>query len=276
MSAPAAPAAQLPTFEALRSAHQPARLTDAFLRLLWTLQGPLSTSIMVMAEKQNPDTPREAYFRQTLAGTTWHPVADEALTQPPVSSITVGVYHLDMWADDWEEHHRHAEPGGAGCVFGPVDGQEQEQESGGGGRDEGDDDDDEQILLRCCGEDRPKDHVPLVVTAPPSSGRQHVTVHDYVSAVHPWLMAQRDEILAAKDVWEEGLLPADTKLAVNYHGVDHLMITELEDWLQSMRVGLLIPQFYDGPRHVPEHLNFNPNFLSGFSMPARVLFQRED
>jgi hypothetical protein len=54
--------AQLPTYEALHSAHQPARLTDAAQRLLWTLQGPLSTSIMVMAERQNPDSARDAYF----------------------------------------------------------------------------------------------------------------------------------------------------------------------------------------------------------------------
>ena len=133
-----------------------------------------------------------------------------------------------------------------------------EEEADSGGDEDGDV---EPALLRCCGEDRPKRHVPLVITAPLSSGRQHVTVHDYVSALHLWLMAQRDAILAAKDVWEDRPLPVDTKLAVNYHGPGHLMIDELDDWLMRMRGPRHIPQFYSVP---PPHLRldpplFNPN-----------------
>lgn len=95
-----AAAAELPTYETLRSAQQGVCLTDAALRLLWTLPGALSTSVMVMAERQNLDSAREAYFQQTLGGTSWHALASEALTQPHVSSITVAVDVLQIWADE--------------------------------------------------------------------------------------------------------------------------------------------------------------------------------
>lgn len=254
-----APAATLPTYEALRSAQQGVRLTDAALRLLWTLQGPLSTSVMVMAERQNPDSPREAYFQQTLGGTSWHAIASEALTEPQVSSITVTVDVLQIWADEWEESHRHAEPGDEGCIFGQVtQGQEVEGE-----RDEdadADDGEDGLVLLRCCGTNRPSMHTPLVVRPPSSSGRQHITVHDYVSAVHPWLMAQWDDILSARNVWGDRPPSADTKLAVNYHGPGHLMIDELEHWLSLMRGVRHIPQVYSAP---PPHLRPDPPLVWG-------------
>jgi hypothetical protein len=46
--------------------------------------GPLSSSLFVMAADLNPDAPREAYFRQTVAGTTWHPISQAAVTERPV------------------------------------------------------------------------------------------------------------------------------------------------------------------------------------------------
>jgi hypothetical protein len=54
-------------------------------------------------------------------------------------------------------------------------------------------------ILRCCGEDRPKEFVPLTVRA---STQPYVTVKDHVDAVHPWLMQRRDDVLKAKNVWE--------------------------------------------------------------------------
>lgn len=75
-------------------------------------------------------------------------------------------------------------------------------------------------------------------------------------------MAQRDDILVAKNVWEYRSFSADTKLAVNYHGPNHLMIDELEDWLRLMRGIRHIPQFYNAPpphlRPDPPLFNFNP------------------
>jgi hypothetical protein len=84
-----------PSYNALRKAHQPVRISLAAQRLYWTFQGPLSTAVTVMDEDQNPDAPREAYFSQTLAGTSWHSVAQEAFTEPKVSSITVTIDALE-------------------------------------------------------------------------------------------------------------------------------------------------------------------------------------
>ncbi|RYP59998.1 hypothetical protein DL769_008315 [Monosporascus sp. CRB-8-3] len=224
----------LPTLEALRTAHQPVFLTSALKRLYWTLQGPISTEIFVMEEEQNPDSPREAYFRQTLAGTSWHPISQEALTEPKVSSITVKVDDLKTWEDDWlEYHHRHAEPGIEGCVFEEIEAEEEPE------------------LLMCCEEVRPKEHIPLVINA---SEKPYLTVHDYVTALHPWLMGLRNDILQAKNMWNY-TVPPETKLAVNYQGLDYLMIEEEEFWISFIRGYLQIPRFVPCP---PSHLLPNP------------------
>ncbi|KAL0939596.1 uncharacterized protein CTRU02_206206 [Colletotrichum truncatum] len=70
-------------------------------RLYWTLQGPLTSSIFIMPEDYSPEAPREPYFQQTLTDTTWHPISQEAMTEQPVASLTVGEEHLSDWQDTW-------------------------------------------------------------------------------------------------------------------------------------------------------------------------------
>jgi hypothetical protein len=62
--------------------------------------------------------------------------------------------------------------------------------------------------LRCCGCDRPrKKKVSLLVEASGYDGI--LTIHDFVSTVHPWLMGLRGEILqAAGDL--QYLVPLNT------------------------------------------------------------------
>lgn len=55
-----------------------------------------------------------------------------------------------------------------------------------------------------------------------------LTVHEFMSAVHPWLMDLREEILAALELNQP--LPADTKLMVNYPWPAALGIDEEENW----------------------------------------------
>ncbi|OBT71815.1 hypothetical protein VF21_09378 [Pseudogymnoascus sp. 05NY08] len=61
-------------------------------------------------------------------------------------------------------------------------------------------DSDMEFLMKCCREDRPlrKRGIKFVVTH--STGNRFVTVHDYISAVHPWLMSLCGDILKAKTV----------------------------------------------------------------------------
>lgn len=140
-------------------------------RLYWTLQGPLNSAIFVMPNNLDPDAPREAYFQQTLSGTSWHPIAQEPITEQPVASLTVQEVHLSDWQTEWYTMNQ-----------------------------EGFDED-----VQPAPEDFPPEFKPLVVTA--SSPGGFVTVHDFVSAVHPWLMDQRDQILRARNVEDEGYTP---------------------------------------------------------------------
>ena len=83
--------------------------------------------------------------------------------------------------------------------------------------------------------DEPPKLEPLVATA---SNGKFVTVHDFVSAVHPWPMARRQQILRAKNVQDEEYRPdPDAKLLVAADRPE-LVITEDEQvWLGVLRWG---------------------------------------
>lgn len=213
--------AEIPSFETLvRSARngdhpQPQDSTHA-RRLYWTLQGPLSEAITVMDTNRNPDAPRKPYC-QSLNPLSWHSISQEPFTTPVVSSISVTVDDLEQYEINWlDDHGRHADVNCDNCEFGQLD------ESGS-----------EPEVLRCCGTDRPRDIPPLVIKA---TVKPFITVHDYVSAVHPWLLSLRDKILwALNDVTEDKPLPAGTKLCVNTTWPNSLWIWKEEEWVPHIR-----------------------------------------
>jgi hypothetical protein len=112
-------------------------------------------------------------------------------------------------------------------------------------------DSDTEYLVRCCDEDRPpnRENIPTLVVKP-SAGNEFVTVHDYVtgkprllhlatfliiiSAVHPWLISEREDILTAMRVVLFYPTSLPTELMVRYLP-DHLMFTEKSRWIQRMR-----------------------------------------
>lgn len=83
-------------------------------------------------------------------------------------------------------------------------------------------------LLRCCNGDQPrKTKVLLVVNA---TG-DFLTIHEYVSAVHPWLVGVRQNLLrAAGDLLDNEPLPADTKLVALYPGPNDIMVVDDAEW----------------------------------------------
>lgn len=85
-------------------------------------------------------------------------------------------------------------------------------------------------LLRCCGEDLPPKAPSLVVEA---SDKLYVTVHDYLMAVHLWLLPLRQNILSAMSVFNP--VPAGIKLVVNCTSVDGVNIKEEREWIQGRR-----------------------------------------
>ncbi|KAI0382817.1 hypothetical protein F5Y04DRAFT_252396 [Hypomontagnella monticulosa] len=212
---------ELLSFEALRNS-QIVRLTPDAKRIFWSLNGPLSTSVWVLEDASDPDSAREAYFRQTIGGTTWHPVSQSQLTQPGVSSITVRVSDLENREDNWfDVHDSHADPNDENCVFGElIDFDPDEDEDG------------PEHVLKCCGSERPRKKAAYLVVKATS---ECITIHDYVSAVHPWLMGLREDILGALGVWDSKPRPPETKLMVNFDGPGYLMIQEEKSWLAARR-----------------------------------------
>jgi hypothetical protein len=167
-----------------------------------------------------------------LAGGRWHPVSEEPISETPLSTITVKVSEFDSWAQDWEECHDHADPDDPDCVFAASD------------------DDEPGELLRCCGEQRPEPPQPLTITA---TSKEYVTVHDYVSVIHAWLMEHFTEICSALHVWDGGQQPPNEKLVVNYDNLESLAIVDENMWTQVHQAPVqpaTRPGAVPDPRHI--------------------------
>ncbi|KXX75178.1 hypothetical protein MMYC01_209620 [Madurella mycetomatis] len=82
--------------------------------------------------------------------------------------------------------------------------------------------------------DKPLKFEPLVVTA---SNGDSVTIHDYVSAVHPWLTARREQIPRAKHVADDEYTPGttDEKLLVSADNADLVSAQDEKEWLATLR-----------------------------------------
>ncbi|KAH8906881.1 hypothetical protein BR93DRAFT_937815 [Coniochaeta sp. PMI_546] len=120
MASPSATTAtsEFPSFETLFDAAGHAKPGEAITfpvvslslhRLRWSLNGPLETSNSVMAHRKiSPNLPPdEPYYQPTLSGNgtagrssgSWHPISQESLVEPKVSSIIVEVNELDLWEE---------------------------------------------------------------------------------------------------------------------------------------------------------------------------------
>ncbi|KAK1778145.1 hypothetical protein QBC45DRAFT_310182, partial [Copromyces sp. CBS 386.78] len=153
-------------------------------------------TVSVLQSRGDLNGPREPYFRQVTStgddgdeSSAWHPISKAPLSIPRVSELKVQIVPLSWWAGDWGEYHEpHAED---------TENDEDMDENG------------RLIYCYCCKESRPnKVYEDLVVKAG-STG--FVTIHDYVTAVHPWLMGLRDDLRGALGVFDGEELPKDTK-----------------------------------------------------------------
>ncbi|KAJ0158730.1 hypothetical protein CTA2_11005 [Colletotrichum tanaceti] len=171
-------------------------LSPSSKRLHWMLNGPLESAIEVAPDQYyEPGAVMEPYYRpgDADAAPNWHPVSQESLMEPPVQTVTVTIYCLDDWEQHWVELNRY-------CLDTKNDPRRP----------------------------RSKD-AELKVTA--GSGA-FLTIHEYVSAVHPWLMGMRDRLLDALGNTEgQGVLwPPETKLTVLRFGDGPLMIGTEDRW----------------------------------------------
>lgn len=102
------------------------------------------------------------------------------------------------------------------------------------GGEEPDDDETGLSLMYHEGEHRPPNYdKPLVVTA---RDKLYITVHEYLAAIHSYLVARRQDILGSLIVSTqyESPLPADTKLIASGFG-DTLDVKTEENWKESER-----------------------------------------
>lgn len=80
--------------------------SEGILRLYWTLDGPLENAIQVAPTRYyEPDAVMEPYFRPATDNTpaSWHPVSQESLLLPAVSSFTAKVGTMDDWEQLWAD-----------------------------------------------------------------------------------------------------------------------------------------------------------------------------
>ncbi|KAI4915887.1 hypothetical protein J4E90_004333 [Alternaria incomplexa] len=219
--------AKPPAYEVYRDAQRPIGFSFDAQRLKWVLDGPLISAIEVMHDiKYDPNIATEPYGDKTASTTTWHPVSQLPLTEPKISSVIVHIDSLEDWEVQWLEIHRF-------CHDPEENGEDPEEFLFGELSDYNSDSDEEEEphLLRCCRANRPrKKGETLLVKA---SGA-YVTIHDYVSAVHPWLMDRREDIFGAEgDLLKNEPLAAGTKLMVS--GLpDEVHFYTVEDWRRSM------------------------------------------
>ncbi|CCF42469.1 hypothetical protein CH063_02844 [Colletotrichum higginsianum] len=182
--------------------------SPASRRLLWTLNGPLESAIQVApGQYYEAGDIMEPYFHPGDADVapSWHPVSQESLMVPQVPTVTVRIYCLDDWEQLWVEFNRY-------CLDTKNDPRRP----------------------------RAKD-VELEVTA--GSGA-FLTIHEYVSAVHPWLMGMRERLLYALGKTDgKGVpWPPEAKLAVTHFGSGALIIQTEDKWAYSRRKPNLEPR----------------------------------
>lgn len=95
-------------------------------------------------------------------------------------------------------------------------------------------------LLKCCGIDRPRGKaVQLAAHPDAASGRNFVTINDYLSAVYPWLMSLREDIMGSSALIDnvEIPLPAETKLMVGWCEPSVVTVTQEGEWIRDKTRG---------------------------------------
>jgi hypothetical protein len=196
------------------------QISTAGKRLFWRLNGPLETAIHVApSEYSEPSDVMEPYFGPDGSP---HPVSQASLLEPPASSVTVRIQCIDNLERDWASEHWL-------CGEGPVN---DEYPRRLGPRPDDKRPNPRMYVVECCGEKRPWFYDTCLQVA---AQGEFLTVHEYISAVHPWLMGMRDTILDALEKapgMKEGRpnRPPEDKLAVVYLGPGPLRIDHEDEW----------------------------------------------
>ncbi|KAJ4144213.1 hypothetical protein LMH87_003103 [Akanthomyces muscarius] len=186
-------------FEEQRSDGQRVLFSEDFKRLCWPLSGTFPTALSVMKTMRGALQEMEPLQR---GNGTWHEIAFLPLTQPKVSSINAYVPMLDEYEGNWVAWHRDHEEAEYVANWNlddhtrPYGKQEEDCTS--------ETDSFIGYIASCCGQNRPEYKARLTVQVKPAAGKEFVTIHDYLSVVHPWMMSLREDIIQAMTVRGDG------------------------------------------------------------------------
>ncbi|OAQ97538.1 hypothetical protein LLEC1_03609 [Akanthomyces lecanii] len=219
-----------PSFEELRQNKQRVVFSEEFTRLYWPLRGTFPTALSVM--KTMRGALQEMEPLQHGDG-RWHEIVSIPLTEPKVSSIHALIPMLDEYEGNWvawHEYHEAAEYVTNSNLddntrpHGEQHEEPLETEPAMG------------YIVRCCGQDRPEYKDGLTVQVKPAAGEEFVTIYDYVSVVHPWMLKLREDIIQAMtvagdgtDIRLESARAEDWKISVRDFQ-EHNILSH-EDWL---------------------------------------------
>ncbi|KAH8170111.1 hypothetical protein LIA77_10655 [Sarocladium implicatum] len=224
-------------------AEKGAQLSPAARRLYWPLGGKYPSDISVMRTLRY-DGHLDAFFKHTASdsgGGTWHEIATLPVTEPKVSSIVATLRDLNQWESDWVAWHTGNS--GPECnpeyvTYGDLDDEDRPYAKEPNEDGSWEVDSDTEFLARCCGEDRPLRKMALTIEVTPSADNSFVTVRDYVSVVHPWLVGVREDILRAKKIARPsphgGSVPDNEWMVSCLTGPDHEIMAK-DAWLDRHR-----------------------------------------
>ena len=212
-------------------------------RLYWALRGPLASSVAVLDRPPREGSHTFAPFYDAATG-AYHPIAALPVSEPRVSSMTIHVQLLQDWEDNWDNwHFQHSEPGmeSEGCEWGVLGGEQNAEDV----------DIDSLVPLRCCGDPRPIGKDASLVVRASNAGDEDggkdgsfISVRDYVTAVHPWLMNLRNDILGALGTLngDDNPYPQSTPLFVEDILLNTVTIMTQDEWIHGKTVpeGLFI------------------------------------
>ncbi|KAM7212417.1 LysM domain containing protein [Rhypophila decipiens] len=192
------------------------RFSPIIKRLFWPLRRDFPAGISVMKSSRGARDDLGPLFQETDdGGGIWHEIADLAVSEPK-----------------WHREHSDTEY----VTYGELDGDIRPYANKQPDEEDGDweKDSDTEFLIRCCGTDRPVRQRRRKTVITPSEGKDFVTVRDYVSSVHTWLMSLRDDLLLSKRVARPVPYgrPGVFEWMVD-RGMEHLRLEEKGDWIAA-------------------------------------------
>ncbi|KAI1385525.1 uncharacterized protein F4822DRAFT_413325 [Hypoxylon trugodes] len=197
---------ELLTYEAVKAGGQRVVPSMDFLRLRWFFKGSIEVSIHVL-EDATDSTSAQTPYQITVATSTpdgqaiqqvqQHVISSSSISDLPISSIEVRLADLNYWEERWEDAHRPEESCSAIWID---DGPEGERKA-----------------IQCCGEDRPylNSPIPSLTVKASKEPKPFVTIHDFITAVHPWMSALEDDIRHSRGVIRGTPVPKKANLFVH-------------------------------------------------------------